>query len=284
MRIKHILLVLLLLSSNACAFSGGSQQFPYVTGYSFRDKVNQNFAGNYNWKGAQIVNANRAVAQGIALPSRFPNSTVMWTIQPGDNPIGDGTNRNEVLQMFNTSDNDENGSSGTQYYGYSLYVPSAGWTCPVLTPFFVVMQLHGPDSDGLSPAFSLDLCNFSQTNHYIIETNGGEFTSPTKLNTDLGPIIFDQWQDFLFEVTWAIDNTGQVTVWERSNLTGVLTQTASYNTPTLYASGGVAQNHYWKSGIYRIAGLATTITVYEGPLSRATNMQDAATAAFNQWP
>lgn len=288
------LLFALLLSSSAVAMPpAGGQYLAYNSGYSFRDVVGYNFANNYSWHvGSQVVAPSNAVFMGTATPSRFPNSSVRWTLLSTDNPLGDGSNRDEFYAMLNGSSIDENASSGTVYYGISIYLPDT-WVDPTIAafPYFLAFQLHQPNaSSAPAPAFALDLSFVP--GHYTLRQLGGDDSSPVSHQVDLGTHVYDQWVDFLFEVTWAIDNTGYTAVWTRTNKTGALKQVqigtgtpiTPWNTPTLSSSGGIAWNHYWKHGAYRSLGESTTAVYYSGPVSRATTMQDAASAAFNQWP
>lgn len=288
----------LLATFPACA-KGGAQQFQYDTGYSFRDVIGQTYANHYGWNSAQIVASSRAVKSSTH--ERFPGCCVAWTIQHGDDPLAEGNNheRNEVLGMFGGGATDE-APGTTKYYALSVYIPS-GWIDPVDAgiQWFIVYQLHGDDTNvghsGQAP-FQFALANWENTaDHYTLHTvggpigTGGSIPAADDVVTDLGPHVYDTWVDFVFKVTWAsdVEGTGHVTVWKRVVGTdSSLVQIADYAAPTLYSSSGVTQlTNYWKHGIYRgDDGTQGTITIYMGPVCRATTMRDAATCAFNQWP
>lgn len=292
-----VALLLLLLPIDAMA-RGGSPKISLTPGYSFSDVRGFTVAQNYGWYGRQLVNNNRAVFQGLNQPSRYPNSTIAWTIQTGDNPLGTGTNRDEILQMFGTSNQDESPASGTQYYALSVYIPSS-WIEPNgATPWFIVAQLHGDDTNtghSAQACFQFLLASSNNTaRHYSMRTVGGPITGGGSIPgagdivTDLGPHVYDTWVDFVFKVTWAIDSTGHVTVYKRVVGTdSSLVQIVDYAAPTLYSVGGVAQSKfYWKRGIYRNNDDTAqgTATVYASPFTRATTLQDAATASFGSYP
>jgi hypothetical protein len=70
-------------------------------------------------------------------------------------------------------------------------------------------------------------------------TNGGRFTYLTNntgtpsnsVYTDIGPVISNQWVDFVIRIRWATDTTGVMQVWKNGNLvinrTGVKTATVT---------------------------------------------------------
>lgn len=254
--------------------------------YSFCDIIGHSAADHFGWHGAQMVAPDRIALSSPNEPQRYPGAGLKITVHPGDNPIHSSGERNELVGMFGLNGNDENGASGIQYYGFSLYLPG-DWkdTIPAnggqgqyvwLTPF----QLHGPDNNppkAGSPAFEVDICQVS--GRFTLVQRGGDVNSPVICVTDLGPHVYDQWVDFLFAVKWAADATGRVTFWNRIGGAGQLIKQASWNTPTLYSSGGIALPHYWKSGMYSNVSNFTRM-FYRGPVSRALTFEDAAQAAF----
>lgn len=278
---------------------GGAQQFSYDSGYSFRDVIGQTYSGYYGWHNIQVVDPSRAVYMGSGSPSRFPGSTIKWTIETGDHGAGGSLERNEFADMFGTSQQDESPASGTEYYALSVYIPS-GWVDPGgSTHWFVVAQLHPDDSNTGHSAvanFALLLASdLVDADHYALRTIGGPIgadggiPAADDVVTDLGPHVYGAWVDFVFKITWAsdVEGGGHVTAWKRVPSQGTaFTQMADYDAPTLYSSGGVTQTtFYWKRGIYRgDDGTQGTVIIYTGPLVRAGSFRDAATAAFGQWP
>lgn len=292
---RKLLLLLLVLLPVAAHAHGGVQQLQYDAGYSFRDKAGHTFGDNYGWKSSQVVAPSNAVFMGTSQPSRFPNCCIQWTLLPTDDPLGNGSNRDEYAEMFNTSQNDENGSSGTLYYAISIWLPHT-WVDPNVSmfPYFIVLQLHGNNSNpSLQPGFSLNVS--SVPGRYTLTQWGGEDTAPTETITDLGPHQYDTWVDFVFEVKWANDITGYTAVWTRTGGLGSLLQQqvsatntgtaiAPFNVPTIYSHSGTVDQLYWKQGAYRSLGESTTAVYYAGPLVRATTLRDAASGAFGQYP
>lgn len=255
---------------------------------SFRDVVGHAKSGGFGWKTTQYSANSSIVLATDAEPQRVSNGTLRITVRPGDSPVPSGE-RSEVFRIFNLDNHDEDGSSGAQFYGISVYLPSA-WKDT--SRWCIVAQLHGPDSlpgNQSSPVFALDISVVP--GRYTLSQRGGDTSAVARLNTDLGTHVYDQWVDFLFRVQWATDSAGETAVWTRVNKQGLLQQRQvgtnrpirPWNTPTLFSSNGKACNHYWKRGIYRNAEDFVTI-LYAGPFSRADNMPDAAWAAFGQWP
>lgn len=269
-----------------------SPTFTTPASLSFRDLIGHTPDDNFGWYGKQVA-ADDRLQLWTGYPQRCEAGTLKITVKPGDNPIGSTGERNEILEMLNSSGDDENGASGTQYYSISIFLPgtwkdASGWCS--------AFQLHGPDtglpSNQGSPVFSLDLS--STPGHYTLRQNGGDTSDVIRKDTDLGAHVYNQWVDFLFKVTWAIDLTGETTVWTRVGSVGQLQQKlvdagnngaalAAWNTATLYSSGGVAVNHYWKRGCYRSAEDFTT-EFYASPVSRSIDFASAAWAAFGQYP
>src|SRR4051794_3273413 len=196
-----VLISLLFVSAAALAF-GGAQKLAYLSGYSFRDIIGHTYSDKYGWNGHQNVGASRMVFMGTTSPSRFNNSTVAWQIQTGDDPLSNGTNRNELIGMFGAARTDESPASGTQYYAMSVYIPT-GWVDPAgTTNWFIIFQMHGDDTNvghSAQPCFSFSLAGSASglTNHYFIRTVGGAIgtlgaiDSANDVITDLGAHVYN---------------------------------------------------------------------------------------------
>lgn len=298
MKLFCLIVALCLAAIPSCASSGGSQAVDVTSGYSFRDIIGSNYNANYGWNSRQMGQPSRAVFMGGSQPSRYPMSTVQWTIQDGDDPLNNGSNRNEVANMFGATQQDESLASGTQYYGISVYIPDT-WVAPSgAGNWFIVLQLHGNDTNtghsGQATFQFLLSSGLNTAGHYSIRTVGGLITgagtiaAQNDVVTDLGALVYNGWVDFIFKVTWAIDNTGQVTVYKRIVGTdATLVQIATYSAPNLYTTDGITAQAqaYWKRGIYRgPPGVQGTDVIYVSPLTRSTIMQNAAFGSFGQWP
>lgn len=319
-----LIIVLLLQAIPACAqvlssTTGGKVLSPIVSVqnsnvFDFRDSYGWNFATNFGWQDAQVVASNRLVAMGTTPPSRYPNSTIQITVQPGDNPIPGCPGcheRNEVLNMFTPVGHDET-VGGTAFYAESIWIPSDFQNDGGISTggFFwnISNQMHGPDTgagacNGLSPSFAICFsCGEPPSGtamgvpntHLILDVRGGECASATRAVIDLGTRVTAQWIDLVFQIHWAIDNTGYVNVWTRTNETGTLQQVQldgltpipQTNTPTMYALSGVAvTTNYWKHGMYRDGGAGYNTVYYSSPFVRAQTMAAAAIQSFGgQYP
>src|SRR5205085_6169145 len=89
-------------------------------------------------------------------------------------------------------------------------------------------------------------------------TSGGRFTYTTNNNgtssnnvyTDIGPVIFNQWIDFVIHLRWATDTTGILQVWMNGNL---MINKTSVKTATVTA--------YLKLGINKFGWTTQTTAV-----------------------
>lgn len=300
---KKLLLAILLISFASGAHASESLTVPTI---SFTDKTNQSFSNNYGWDSAQMVAANRAVALGTST-ARYPNSSVQYTVNPGDNS-GLGNERNEFLEMFGSSQQDESLSPVPVYYAISIRLPdtftndggvsTGGFSWDIFT------QLHGPDSGGCGgkpPFIALltqcrnpnDICGGIPPTHMMFDHETGSCSSPIDGYLDLGAYTTNVWMDFVWKVIWANDNTGLIDAWTRLNETGPLLHTqldgvtpiVPYRGNTWKSTGGTpVTTSYWKTGVYTNHQNATITIMNAGPLCRALTLQDAALCAFGSYP
>lgn len=294
--IKFAFLGIALLALSAF---GGAQLLNFTTGYSFTDIVNQYYASDYGWHGNQMVNSTRAVYTGAVSADNYIYNAVNWSIQTGDDPLSNGSNRDEFNDMFGTAQLDESAASGTQYYAVATYIPST-WIDPAGgSQWFIVDQLHPADSNTGHSAQAVFQFLFASSllpaEHYGLRTVGGPITgggtvpSADDVVTDLGPLVFNTEVDWVFKVTWGSDVDGGYNEAVYKKVIGKDNQfnlIASYATPNLYSVSGVDQTtFYWKRGIYRgDNGTQGTAYYYAGPFVRATTMRDAELGAFGHYP
>jgi hypothetical protein len=214
-------------------------------------------------------------------------------VDSGDDPLdlGEGTERAEDLDFQDATGNviNENENSGTQYFGLSYYFPTT-WAGTQLSgngnSWSIVLQLHGPDSVGASPAFSLSAAKASSSGPevYGIGTNVGAIASgccgPSYAMTDTS-ILLGKWTDFVILMTFASTPTGHITVWRRDEGQSGFTQELDVpNVSTLqYASGQPVGDHYWKQGLYR-GGVDRTDVYWLGPTVRGSTFAAVEQAAF----
>jgi hypothetical protein len=116
-------------------------------------------------------------------------------------PQTSGSMRSEI-----TIENDP--FSPERWYGFSLYLKD--WA----------------DDDAGEDVFQWHPGNDTGSASMALWTNGGRFTYVTNSGgddafntyTDLGPVLSNQWVDFVVHIKWAGDTTGLLQVWMKGNL------------------------------------------------------------------
>jgi Polysaccharide lyase len=245
------------------------------------------------WKDIQVVTATK-LQNDPSTPTWHGKGAARVEVDPGDDPLnlGENTERAEVLQMQDDAGKaiPENDSSATQYFAFSYLFPS-NWSGTELSgdsnSWSIVFQLHGPDSLGASPAFSLSAAEHTDAGPeiYSVGTNVGSIASgccgPSYSLSGGGAIRLGKWTDFVMMMTFASTPTGHITVWRRDQGQTAFAQVLDVpNVATLqYQSGQAVGDHYWKQGLYR-GGVNRTDVLWIGPTVRATTFQAAEMAAF----
>lgn len=240
----------------------------------------------------RIANVTSPAYPGTASVYRF-------TVKPGDK-IGGWTGERAEFSGIRVGKQVlwETESSGTQYYAFSVYIPT-GWKAPEADPsskaiWGTLLQLHGPVTFLNSPPVSIDLLD-----HFTLSVRGGDadvlgnWHGKTYEWKDGGAIRHDQWEDFVLMVKYARDTTGAVRLWRRTN--GSLTSVFELEgVPTLVFKPSVeakmpnerqrmlAGVHYWKQGFYRSASANVTTVLYQTGLVRAASFEAATNAAFGK--
>jgi hypothetical protein len=238
------------------------------------------------WAYIEVMAVNRLTASGM---TSHRKAAAVVDVQPGDNPMSCcvGTERAEVAHMRAAAGGVlyESLESGTQYFALSYKFPADFKTIALTTPkaFQILLQLHGPDSLGSSPALALDV----KGGRFALRTNGGDMADG---NRYVERTFFDSslnyggWTDLVMRIKFAAEDTGSVTIWRRNesetrfrevlHLDGIPTlqyHTARKISPT---------RHYWKQGLYRSAASFRN-TLWMGPIARADSFAAAERAAFN---
>jgi hypothetical protein len=279
--------------------SGGGQDSGSATDASVAGTVS--FYGNWDQDPAQ---GEWKYIQAVA-PTRFQKdpSTLTWhgmgaarvEVDPGDDPLnlGSNTERAEVLVMEDAGTAiPENESSGTQFFATSYKFP-ANWAGTQLhgnsNSWSIVMQLHGPDSLGASPAISLSAAMFTNggPEMYALGTNAGDLTGsccgPSYSFSGGSLVTLGSWTDLVMQITFASTPTGHIAVWRRDQGQQGFTQVLDVpNVATLqYGSqqGMPVGDHYWKQGLYR-GGVNRVDVLWVGPTVRGTTFAAAEYAAF----
>ncbi len=242
------------------------------------------------WDDGQILAPGRwHVKQAVAAYSmqvvsdvvRAGSQALRVEVRPGDDPLGLGTERAEVAEMTNTDGSllNESLSSGTQYYAFSVRL-DPNWVSP--GSFGLILQLHGPNNVKASPSFGLNA-----TDRFWIQNDGGDLDSNTPHNYQLSDssLALGHWVDFVIKLKFAVDSTGEITVWRRDEGQTDFTQVLDVNAPTLQYRSSVSTNlgyHYWKEGLYRAvqAPNGPTNILWLDGLTRASTFDAAVQNAF----
>lgn len=126
------------------------------------------------------------------------SSALRLEVRNTDNVIS-GSIRSEITRDLDPMNED-------RWYGFSMYLEN--WT----------------DDDAGEHVFQWHPENNNGTATMALWTTGGRFTYVTNsgtgsnIYTDIGPLISNEWVDFVIHVKWAADTTGLLQVWLNSNL------------------------------------------------------------------
>ncbi len=223
-------------------------------------------------------------------------------VRPGDT-VGWSGERAEVSQMLSPSGARYlvTAESGHEVYGIAVKV-APDWKTPTADPhngwrWGLVAQLHSPDLSGGPPAFALaaeDDFHINSCAGDLIE--GGHHKDAKSLALSRGDLRRGHWVQFLFDVIWAYDSRGALTVYRRdegeTEFSTVLTQVGQ---PTLQfnskfpgsdsaspSPNGPTYLHYWKVGYYRSVTPGVTNRIWLGPFVRGSSLREVSVAAFGR--
>ncbi len=184
----------------------------------------------------------RATLVNIA---RVGSRAVRLHTQPGDNNVsGSGTRERNDLYLSQAASDCSQGK--TAWWAHSLLFPSDF----VLTDSGLALDFHHSGSDGQAN-FHLRVRNDSGLS---FEGGGGatvatQTMGPGRFHAPIGPIVKNQWYDFVYNVKWSSGSDGFFYAW----VNGV--QKLAYRGPTLYAGQGC----YLKLANYHSASTASSI-------------------------
>ncbi len=167
--------------------------------------------------------------------------------EPGDNNVaGSGSNeRNDLTTSQATSD----GYEGREHWwAHSMLFPNDYVDPPESTTswnFGIVADFHNTTSGAGQANFQVNAMPATaispdRPTGLSFQVAYGNQSSPTKLNFPIGPVVRNQWYNFVYHVKWSSGSDGYFDAW----VNGV--QKMSYRGPTLYAGQGV----YWKLANY----------------------------------
>ena len=255
-------------------------------GISFSGNWEQGLTGPGNWRYIDMMASDRF--QQVTDTVRQGQYAVQIEVRPGDDPINSSGERAEVHVMTDVNDNriDENESSGTQYYAFSVRL-APDWppiNPDIGTPWGIVLQLHGPDSLNTSPSFCVQVLD----QFYIMLHSGNLDSHEDSLQWEFYPLSHSdlnpgQWIDFVIQIEFASDFTGAVHVWRRDEGQTDFTLALSVdNIPTLQysSSQGEVGDHYWKHGFYRSEQVTITHVLWLDGLTRGNTFTAVVQAAF----
>jgi hypothetical protein len=274
---------------------------PPLVGVTFANGYEDGIAYQYpnavnNWRMNLAQDATRLTV--ITSPRRKGMYALRVEVRPGDT-LGQSGERAEVARMYGYDGTElvENESSGTQYYGFSVMLPTDWKTTPDSNGKYwaIILQLHNPDGlttpsgGGVSPALAFEVRSFgANADRFSLDMTTGDLSRSGSIHNFYdfsdGSLNLGKWTDFVIKVKYAKDATGTVDVWRRNegsiSFTNVLSIT---NVPTLgYNStvdGGAVGDHYWSTGFYRNANSITNVLYLDG-MTRGTDFNEVVAAAF----
>jgi len=181
---------------------------------------------------------------------------------------------------------DENETSGTQYYAFSIRL-APDWQPidpRIGDPWGIIFQLHGPDILGASPSFSVQVMD----QFYIMLHSGDLDSSANSLQWEFypfsnGELNPGQWIDLVIRIKYASDFNGSVHVGRRDEGQSEFTLVLSVeNVPTLQysSSQGEVGAHYWKHGFYRSEHESITHVLWLDGLTRGNTFEGIIETAF----
>ena len=195
--------------------------------------------------------------------------------EPGDNNVaGSGSNeRNDLTSSQATSD----GYEGKEHWwAHSMLFPadyvdppessSSSWNFGIVADFHNTTSGAGQANFQVTamPATAISPDRPTGLNFQI---NSGNQTSPTRANYPIGPVVRNQWYNFVYHVKWSSGADGFFDAW----VNGV--QMMDYRGPTLYSGQGVylkLANYHTAYGLpssvihARVIRSATPLSVFAG--------------------
>jgi hypothetical protein len=280
--IKHIFVLffgLWLIASLFITSIASASTLP--PGISFFNNWAESITGPGKWRGIQVMANDRY--QRVPNTGQVGQYAVRVEVRPGDDPINASGERAESLTMTDQDGNPiyENEASGTQYYAFSIQLPS-NWVRPV--HYGICFQLHGPDTYIASSVIAIEA-----TDAFYLDIQAGDLDTPAatfeKSNIPLsdGSLNLGHWVDFVLKIKYAKDSTGAIDIWRRNEGNVQFTQVLALNNiPTLQykSSMGEIGKHYWKYGYYRSDQNTVTNILLLGAMARGTTFENVIGAAF----
>jgi hypothetical protein len=294
---KKLLCIVLLMLAECSAMPSP----PFLVEVTFANGYENGVAYQYpdpvnNWRINLAQDDTRLTA--VTSPRRKGRYALRVEVRPGDS-LGQSGERAEVARMYGFYGTElvENESSGIQFYGFSVMLPTDWKTTPDPDGKYwaIILQLHNPDGlttpsgEGVSPALAFEVRSFGENaDRFSLDMTTGDLARSDSIHNFYdfsdGSLNLGKWTDFVLKIKYAKDATGSVDVWRRNEGSIVFTNVLSIsNVPTLgYDStvgGGIVGDHYWSTGFYRNATSLTNVLYLDG-MTRGIDFNAVVAEAF----
>jgi len=208
------------------------------------------------WQSCGFFEQAKALPRATLVTVAGVNAVRLHT-EPGDNNVnGSGDHeRNDLTSSQVTTD----GYEGREHWwAHSVLFPNDYAELPESTStwnFGLVANFHNTTSGAGQANFQVNAMPATaispdRPTGLSFQVAYGNQTSPTKVNYPIGPIVKNQWYNFVYRVKWSSGSDGYFDAW----VNGV--QRMSYRGPTLYSGQGV----YLKLANYHTAvGLPSSV-------------------------
>jgi len=209
------------------------------------------------WQDCQFSEQAKVAGRATMVTVAGVNAVRLHT-EPGDNNVT-GSNsheRNDLTTSQATSD----GYEGREHWwAHSVLFPDDYVDPPESTAsswnFGIVADFHNTTNGGGQANFQVNAMPATaispdRPTGLSFKVSYGSQTSPTEAIYPIGPVVRNQWYNFVYHVKWSSGSDGFFDAW----VNGV--QKMSYRGPTLYPGQGV----YWKLANYHTAfGLPSSV-------------------------
>jgi hypothetical protein len=197
------------------------------------------------WTKVQTVSPDRA--QIVSNPVRQGSSALKVTVNQGDDPVGSGNDRTELVYLTHEAPGSE------YFYSWSVMFPQGYPSSPKWQLF---TQWH---QEGLGGTPPLEMYLFGE--EIRLRTGGNE--APVLWTA---PLERGKWQDFILHVKWSPDpREGFIELFHNGKV--ALPRTAARTMLD-------GQLSYFKMGLYRSREITPQGVVYFDDVKMATTLQD----------
>jgi hypothetical protein len=203
-----------------------------------------------SWQDCQLGEQAKVAGRATMVTVGGVNAVRLHT-EPGDNNVaGSGSNeRNDLTSSQATTDGYE---GKVHWWAHSILFPNDYVDPPESTAsswnFGLVADFHNSSPGAGQANFQVTAMpataiSSARPTGLNFEIAYGDQFNPTVVRAPIGPVIRNQWYNFVYHVKWSSGSDGYFDAW----VNGV--QKMAYRGPTLYAGQGV----YWKMANYHTA-------------------------------